>query len=131
MRPTKEQLQDEMILAAIIAGGMASGREVLPSLSYRGTRDNENVYGVDADDDPQGPCCAVGAGVLFHGVLVVDEPIESFAKMHGVSIDYAIGVSDGFEADRSYDHRGETDDYDRGVSVGNAAFEFFTETGRG
>jgi hypothetical protein len=88
------------IFAAILQGALKSGRVVAPALGVRGR--HSNGFGCTDADDVTGPCCAVGAGVLFakeHGVRGV---LETFAEIHGVSSSYARGVSDGFEADDQF-----------------------------
>jgi hypothetical protein len=118
---TAEIEQDEMILASIIAGGVASGRKVAPSMSgYRpeqvGHGHGYGHMGTGAD----GPCCAVGAGVLFTGFKSAgyDAP-NVFASAYGVTRDYALGVSAAFEgADDRFSE-------ERGVAVGSAAYDFF------
>lgn len=76
---------------------------------------------VDLDDPEETyQCCAVGAGLLFRGLARGDSfyeesPCSMFAEAYGVSIEYAVGVSDGFEdALVSRDN----DDYTRGLAVG-------------
>lgn len=121
----KQRLEDEMILAAIIAGGMASGREVRPSVARRpGQPGHDNGYGVHLTDDPQGPCCAVGAGLLFAGVVNPDYAPSEFSKAFGVSTGYGSAVSWGFEY-REVLEGDETTEHSRGVNVGAAAYDFF------
>jgi hypothetical protein len=130
---TPEQIeQDELILAAIIAGGMASGREVRPALFARrpSQAGHRNGFGVQLEDEPDGPCCAVGAGVLFSGVTEADDALRCFAVSHDVSYLYAQCVSSGFENDSwaqspPMGHESESDDFARGLSVGSAAWDFF------
>lgn len=121
----KECLQDELILAAIIAGGMASGRKVLPSLPgrRRGQVGHRNYFGVTYNDDPSGPCCAIGAGVLFFDLDQQHSATQSFVSHYRVSDDYAFGVSAGFEGQDLFD--GSSTDRIRGYSVGAAAYDFF------
>jgi uncharacterized membrane protein len=120
MTLTPEQIeQDELILAAIIAGGMASGRRVAPSLSgYRAEQVGHGQgYGVST---ATGPMCAVGAGVLFAGITCTQRDAnEAFAEVHGVTYEYASAVSGAFEGadDVSADRRGH--------AVGSAAWDFF------
>lgn len=126
---TKPQLKDEQVLAAIIAGGVSSGRKVMPALR-RGCA-SDNGFGVRLGDEPQGPCCAVGAGVLYGGYTEVHCPRTVFADVHGVSIYYASGVSDGFEDIGLYEHTlrdkgdGALRDYERGLAVGQAVYDYF------
>jgi hypothetical protein len=129
-----ERLQDELILAAIIAGGMASGREVRPaSIARPGQVGHDNLFGVGPNDDVSGPCCAVGAGVLFVGVSRTASPTLAFAEAHGVSESYALGVSDGFEGHHSGLYRDLLDqkEWQRGHAVGLAAWGFFVGDSNG
>jgi hypothetical protein len=128
---TAEIEQDELILAAIIAGGVASGRKVMPATtgSRPAQEGHTNSFGVSAWADPQGPCCAVGAGILYAGIdpetVSRIGSCSSFADAYGVSYGFASGVSDGFEGgDREWSDRA-TPIYDRGVAVGSAAYDFF------
>ena len=127
----RDQLKDEQVLAAIIAGGESSGRKVLPSAFARRPHRDNNGFGVCPHDNHEGPCCAVGAGVLYGGVTETMYPRAEFARIHGVSGEYAAGVSDGFENDTLYkfvlDGKGEGErvDYARGVAVGEAVWDYF------
>lgn len=124
-------LKDEQVLAAIIAGGESSGRKVLPSEFADRPYKGHNGFGVLPCSNQQGPCCAVGAGVLYGGATETLSPRDAFAQIHGVSMEYASGVSDGFENDNLYKHvlNGKGDDaqaeYDRGVAVGEAVWDYF------
>ncbi len=118
--------QDELILAAIIAGGVASGREVRPALTVRPSEPgHRNYFGIMPENSPKGPCCAVGAGVLFTGQKKSKYPLDTFARRFGVNHDYAGGVSDGFEGDQQM--YVEDDSRERGYAVGSAAYDFFHE----
>jgi hypothetical protein len=122
---TPEQIeQDELILAAIIAGGMASGRRVEPCLAgyRRGQDGHSNGFGVMSDDRATGPCCAVGAGVLFAGQKTTTSPFDAFARKLKIGRDYAVAVSAGFEGQPGYE--GSLDEA-RGHAVGSAAWDFF------
>lgn len=128
---TKSQrLKDEIVLAAIIAGGESSGRKVAPSVGQRPIRTNAG-FGVLPGDYVYGPCCAVGAGVLYGGIAEAPNPRAAFANIHGVSVEYASGVSDGFENDGLYkfvlNDKGDAArrDYDRGIAVGEAVWDYF------
>lgn len=133
-RYAKQNLKDELVLAAIIAGGMASGRKVRPSYSEahggrRGEAGHENSYGLGSYVDTAGPCCAVGAGVLFAALDVRNiDALAWFTRFHDVHMDFAAGVSDGFEdiTGCTTDHVDyNSDDYLRGVAVGDAVYDFF------
>lgn len=122
---TKAQhLKDEQVLAAIIAGAKGDGRPVRRGDwgIYR-----EYDYDTGVDKVASGPVCAVGAGCLFAGLRMIDgvSATEEFAIAHGVSKEYACGVSDGFEgtAYENYDYYypGKQEEYERGVAVGVAA----------
>ncbi len=127
----EQRLQDELILAAIIAGGMASGRRVAPALCGRRPCQpgHRNGYGVMDESESDGPCCAVGAGVLFSGVTVTSDALKCFAGEYGVTADYAQGVSSGFENDSWANYGGDVfdvgHDVSRGIAVGSAAWDFF------
>lgn len=127
----KQRLKDEQVLAAILAGAKACGRKVLPHFS------SMNGFGVESYRDARGPCCAVGVGVLYAGVTVNrndNNPVpEAFARAYGVSAEYAMAVSSGFENaysssdllyERSLDER-------RGSEVGRAAFQILCLDGAG
>jgi hypothetical protein len=127
---TSDIEQDELILAAIIAGGMSSGRRVAPSSSAARAYQagHTNGWGVNPWSNVKGPCCAVGAGLLYAGITRTMNVLSTFAKAHGVARDYGSGVSAGFEG-----LDGTTRpmpgylpvDYERGVAVGVAAYDFF------
>lgn len=134
----REALKDEQILAKIIAGGMASGRKILPD-GLRRARGSSNMWGVTPRDVPEGPACAVGAGCLYAGITTVGDPVLAFAAYYGVSEAYAWGVSDGFENPcprvPGSGYGGPTGkrndkEYHRGALVGGAARVFFGRTGR-
>lgn len=82
-----------------------------------------------------GPCCAVGAGVLYAGLAPNNHPISdglalnsnylvgadrAFADHYGVSLDFAWGLSNGFEG-QSGDSIDE--DYLRGRAAGQRIFQ--------
>lgn len=123
---------NERILAVIIANQAKSGR--------RASRGSFGIIGrnLDYPKDCDGPACAVGLGCLYAGLgLIADErPERLFAKVHRVSLAYAMGVSDGFEGiSRSIELYPVTfdiivtecaeDDYQEGRSVGAAAADAF------
>lgn len=126
-----QRLKDETVLAAIITGGEASGRLVWPSTYGRNLAPQGCGFGADTTS---GPCCAVGAGILYAGIQASRQTsIVTFARVHGVSPVYACGVSDGFEDNVgttnmrivAYNSReSESEDYLRGWAVGEAAFEW-------
>lgn len=109
MTKRQEQEQDELILAAIIAGAMTSGRSC-----------RRGKWGFD----PNGPACAVSMGVIYTGMRlsITDDPRKQFAVVHNVTHLYASGVSDGFEG-RIRGIVSATGDYERGTDVGTAAAE--------
>lgn len=76
----KLDLRDEIVLAAIIAGGAASQRKVLPSLGQDGRPYHFNGYGVCIGQRPEGPVCAVGAGLLYAGISNAEDPLETFSE---------------------------------------------------
>lgn len=125
MKPTEEQLRDEEILASIIAGGEASGRVVQPHNGRNGVPGSGNYFGVydNGLTDLNGPCCAVGSGILFAGIGRCLTPLDTFSRIHDVSIDYATGVSVGFEGQPYY--LSTNSDYNRGIAVGQAVFDYF------
>lgn len=125
---------NERILATIIANQAKSGR--------RASRGSFGTIGrnLDFPTDRDGPACAVGLGCLYAGLGLIAEPAEPperlFAKVHHVSIAYAMGVSDGFEGiSRSIelypvtfditDTECAKNDYQEGRSIGAAAADAF------
>lgn len=112
--------RDELVLAAILAGGHTSGRKIQPHNSRQGVRGSGNLFGITSSSDSEGPVCAVGAGVIYSGLPCVDVvgPTRTFAEAYGVSPGYADGVSHGFER-AVFD---ADSDLGRGSEVGNAAF---------
>lgn len=124
------QEQDELVLAAIIAGGESSGRTIIPALCYRPvSSDHRNCFGVEMSDSVDGPCCAIGAGVLFGGITLCSSAIESFADLHDVSLSYADGVSAGFEQQVPgltwFPIIKNRRDFNRGYAVGDAVYDYF------
>ena len=129
-RLTKAQrLQDEQVLAAIIAAGPCLGRVVKPANTHDGVTGHGNGFGHRTN----GACCAVGAGVLYRGIASKDlfnrHACSAFAELYGVSCAYAEGVSAGFESSLvsdphslGYGSYAEGDDAARGLAVGRAAF---------
>lgn len=134
----KEREKDEQVLAAILTAAATSGREVRPHFTRDGVDGSHKGYGANVT----GPCCAVGAGVIYAGLEVRDgfvngevAAIAAFAKAHDVSTYYSHGVSAGFENLSSYRDqysadvmaRGRTEqqilDFARGYAVGEAAFQ--------
>ena len=118
---TPEQIrQDENILAMIIAGAIIAEREVLPHFDRR----TEVLHGHCYGDDPDGPCCAVGAGLLYVGVKIESDhaPLVDFANMYGVSAEYARWVSHGFEGVSEPAWK-MTQTQQRGFAVGRAAYD--------
>lgn len=134
MRPlklTKKQcVKDEQVLAAIIAAKHACGRDVQPANPHDGQRGSGNGFGLRSNQ-VDGPCCAVGAGVLYRGLEFNDysDPIYVFAEAYEVSPEYAMGVSLGFEFEMAHDVDLEKKDYQRGFEVGKAAFEILCMDG--
>lgn len=141
---TKEQAKDEEVLACIIAGAEASGRKMDTSFDERAAIDGADCgSGLGFGEIPDGPCCAVGAGIIFAGLPINDQTApETFAGIHGVSVAYANGVSDGFEAltgsggdsghlyeDGNDMTNTDADSYERGYAVGVAAF-YYTQAGK-
>lgn len=123
--------KDEQVLASIIAAGKSSRRRILPASGIAG---HSNGYGVTLGDDVRGPACAVGAGVLFAGIAIVDSALDAFAAAHAVPVVYACGVSDGFEEEENWGYYWSSADcrnYRRGLAVGAAARVFFGSSGRG
>lgn len=118
---TDEQAFDEELIAKIIAAAESRGVKVKPGNRW-GFGANASAGVTYKPCDPQGPVCAIGAGLLYADVVATGYGnwCEDFATTHGVSRDYARGVSAGFE---EFDAAG----YDeRGVAVGEAvraAFE--------
>jgi hypothetical protein len=45
----------------------------------------------------EGPCCAVGAGLIYAELQTTDYPLHTFVDVYDVPWEYACGVSDGFE----------------------------------
>lgn len=110
-RVTKEERQkDQQILGAIIAAGESSGRQVAREHFSFGVRNHEQ----------QRPCCAVGLGVIFHGITLTSDPLRDFAYKYDVTYEYARGVSAGFEGHSRW--RDQELDWNRGYDVGLAAY---------
>lgn len=119
--------RDSLILTAIVNAAEVLGRPVTPWIPHDGAmRASPGIpFGTSAES---GPCCAVGAGVLYAGVRGLEEDLAcvAFAEHYNVSLDYALGVSDGFETALNYDlgSRWTVDSpRGRGFQVGKAAFE--------
>lgn len=125
MSMTKEQRFDELLVAKIIAAAESSGAMVESGHMSFG------VYSNDGQFKPDGPVCAIGAGVLYRSVNIKKYPMvsDAFAAIHRVNRTYACGVSDGFEgAYGSVDgnHYVDNANHARGYAVGEAvraAFE--------
>lgn len=137
-----ERLEDERVLAAIIAGAevaKANGRNYGPHSSHDLVSGHCNGYG--GFDGFYGPCCAIGLGLLFVN-LPIDNlaqnktALRRFAEAHDVSLAYALGLSEGFENDLDGDVATNTSemsrwsrlartskDWRRGFEVGKAAFQ--------
>ncbi len=88
-KPSPTQLEDELIIASILAGGQ---ERPLKAQSCYGLG-----YSGSADREPEGPVCAVSAGILFKGVETHADPLTAFHELYGVSHEVASGVSAGFE----------------------------------
>ena len=126
-KPSELDLRDERILAEIIAWAEGHPNTVRP-------RTGQWLQLRDGQVDPDGPCCAVGAGLLYRGIdareyLASSSGTEIFARKYGVSEAFAQGVDNGFE-DRTLFGSNRTDDYARGLSVGIAAREWAESMGR-
>ncbi len=117
--------KDEQILAAILAVAGSGERQVYPNCSHDGLVGSGNGFGMRSHE-LDGPCCAVGAGVVFAGVKFNnsgESALSKFAELHGVTYNYAIGVSDGFEYPLDLEPGcSQSADYMRGFDVGRAAF---------
>lgn len=99
MTEDEQKAAHDRIFAAILQGALQAGRVVKPASDNRSAGGHSNGYGVENfKRDPVGPCCAVGAGVLYGGIKTCLDPLQKFAEIHGVTRAYARGVSDGFEA---------------------------------
>lgn len=120
-----ELQQDEMVLAAIIAGQESSGYQVA-----RGQWIHTPTHG-----SPVACACAVGMGLLFCGVKTAQEafdapdysPTYALAKRLGVSYRYADGLSDGFENGWGPERESSTwdEDYKRGARLGAIVAEVY------
>lgn len=126
-----EPSQDELI-ARIIAAAESHGVNVDTRVGGYGVQLAPGGY---IPNKPQGPVCAVGAGVLYRSVKTDGrcDPLAAFSSSHAVSIEYAIGVSDGFESDSDATVGDERDDlfddcdYHLGWAVGEAVRAYFED----
>lgn len=121
MTNAKAIRQDERILAAIIAAHQRTKRPLLSAIVS-----GEGFISRRAD----GPCCAVGMGVLY----AIPPPrrytdfIQAFAGVHRVSEDYAEALSDAFELPTSCDVAYDPgSDRARGIAVGLAVRDYLLE----
>lgn len=120
--------KDSLILSAIIGqAALKPKREVKPYNTHDGVCRGNPFAHAWGHVTPDGPCCAIGAGILFHNLgPLAESAIEAFAEKYGVSLAYASGVSSGFEnaldTDLAFGRSGGVDLY-RGFQVGKAAFE--------
>lgn len=123
---------DELVLAAIIAAGVSSGRDVVPTTRQRGLP----VHGLGYVNDRRGAtpyknlsqysCCAVGAGLIYVGIdEETSDPRGDLAARLGVSAEYVAGINDGFEGGGAFWSTYFNFDYERGHAVGNAVYEYF------
>lgn len=121
--------KDDEVLASILAGSALTQRPLEAGRGFFGTIGFEATE--DAGDD--GPCCAIGAGVLYAGLdpnkVKRSGALRAFARHYDVSMDYAVGVSDGFETNdagfvgsvsRVKGVDKSSSDYARGFAVGAA-----------
>ncbi len=124
-------IKDEQILAAILAAAHVCGRSVRPDNSHDGVMGSGNAFGIRRQQI-DGPACAVGAGVLYSGIAIDDSERSLFAMAYGVTVEYADGISDGFENSLDGDavDNGYRDvNYIRGYHVGQAAFQIMCLNG--
>lgn len=114
-------MTDEQILAAIVQAAMTDKRIAISS---------GGGFIRPREEDGNWACCAISAGALYAGCRPADlhySAVKAFAAKYGVSNQYAIGVSDGFEGEcgitNGYgysDKEQSHPDYIRGWAVGSA-----------
>ncbi len=139
---TEEQIFDELMVAKIIAAAESTG-----SVVQRGAWGPE--LGADGPIPADGPCCAVGAGCLYRPLSRAEIRATMHAAnhrrvfgpallavVHGVSLAYGQGISEGFEVRGCATHietfwyrPSDHPDYIRGVTVGLVVAEYVYGTG--
>lgn len=119
----KPKFTDEEIVAAILAGAALTKQAITPDKGY---------FGGHQVPKKTGMCCAVGAGVLYTNLdcrkLAANDTLRVFADFYNTTVTFAVGVSDGFEADAdgfvemnaAYPHEEKHPDYACGWAVGAA-----------
>lgn len=122
-----EQEQDELLLAALIAGAETnSNYNVQPGGTYL------SPPGVYNGVDYSGHACAVGAGILYSGIDLNSSTyrLQSsrgiFVELYQTSWDMALGISNGFECPNWDVDQDNSKDYLRGYQIGAAVRGYST-----
>lgn len=115
---------DSLILTAILGNRVLfPGREVRPHNTHDDVQGSNALCG---NQEAAGPCCAVGAAVLYQNLGPTrpgnGNACSLMTQLYGVSHEYAEGVSYGFECPIHQNSYG-SEDFARGYQVGKAAFE--------